>query len=106
LHQVAQGGNQRQVFQHVGMVAGMEGVAITEHDGMVPGCLQLGYTKGQKRLEYKALQRLTAPRQMKRIAHPPHLRGSLSRGAPTVEKGLTNHPLHRKTHENVQRKTR
>jgi hypothetical protein len=33
---VAHDGDQHRVFEHVGMVAGMEGVAVAEHAGMVP----------------------------------------------------------------------
>jgi hypothetical protein len=35
LDQMLERGNQRRVFEHVGVVAGMEGVAVTEHAGMV-----------------------------------------------------------------------
>ena len=37
VHQMLNGRNQRQVFEHIGMVAGMKGVAVTEHGGMVTG---------------------------------------------------------------------
>ena len=35
LLQMAQDGDQNSVFEHIGMIAGMEGVAVTEHGGMV-----------------------------------------------------------------------
>ena len=35
LRQVLQCGDQRGVLEYVGVVAGMEGVAVTEHGGMV-----------------------------------------------------------------------
>ncbi len=31
VHQVAQGGDQGQVFENVGMVSGVKSVAVTEH---------------------------------------------------------------------------
>ena len=34
LHQVLEDGNQRQVLEHIGVVARMESVAVTEHGGM------------------------------------------------------------------------
>jgi hypothetical protein len=33
LHQVPQGGDQGGVLEHIGVVAGVEGVAVTEHGG-------------------------------------------------------------------------
>jgi hypothetical protein len=37
LRQVLERGNQRSMFEHVGVVAGVEGVTVTEHGGMVTG---------------------------------------------------------------------
>jgi len=34
-HEVAQRGHQRDVLEHIGVIAGMKGVAVTEHPGMV-----------------------------------------------------------------------
>ena len=36
LHQIAQNGDQGGVFEHIGMIAGMKGVAVTEHAGNIP----------------------------------------------------------------------
>jgi hypothetical protein len=36
LHQMAQNGNQNGVFEHIGMVAGVKSVAVTEHAGNIP----------------------------------------------------------------------
>jgi hypothetical protein len=33
VHQMLQGGDQGEVFEHVGMVSGVKSVAITEHGG-------------------------------------------------------------------------
>jgi hypothetical protein len=35
LHEVAQGGEQGDVFEHIGMVARVKSVSVTEHAGMV-----------------------------------------------------------------------
>jgi hypothetical protein len=35
--QVVERGNQHRVLEHVGVVAGMEGVAVTEHEGFRVG---------------------------------------------------------------------
>ena len=40
LRQVFEQGQQRDVFEHIGMVAGMEGVAVTEHDPMLTAATQ------------------------------------------------------------------
>jgi hypothetical protein len=67
LGQVLQRGHQHQVLEHVGMVAGVKGVAITEHGAMVTRQPRLrAYNRGLRSAH-------VAPRR----SSNPHLRDSL-----------------------------
>jgi hypothetical protein len=122
LHHVTQNCEQDGVFEDVGVVSGVEGVAITKHLWMVTASASHGRSRVPAEncrppaIWQKTRNWLFSPKYpiIAGFAALLWLRGEdfiptseiPIRGTPTVEKSPPNPPLKEKTHVNFQRKIR